>query len=78
MKTNMKAIRILRGIKQQDIADQLGVKIATYRAWEGGRNRMNLDDAVAVANILGCTLDELAGRTPTISVEYHLAELPHD
>lgn len=78
MKTNMKAIRTLRGFSQEELAGMLGVKLGTYRAWEQGRNEMGLDDAVAIANALGCTLDELAGRSQTISVEYHLAELPHD
>ena len=75
MRNNLKAIRTLRGLKQQDVADSLGVKVGTYRAWEQGRNDMGFDTACRIATLLGCTLDELAGRTPAIRTEYHLMEM---
>lgn len=40
----------------------MGVNPLTYKGWETGRTRLKLDDACDIADLLHCTLDELAGR----------------
>lgn len=47
---------------RDDFADALGVNRATFKAWETGRTRLKLEDACDIADLLHCTLDELAGR----------------
>ena len=47
---------------RDDFADALGVNHATFKAWETGRTRLKLEDACDIADLLHCTLDELAGR----------------
>lgn len=46
-----------------DFADVLGLNARTYRNYENGNTRLSLDFACKVCDKLGCTLNELAGRT---------------
>ena len=62
----MFAIRQMRdraGLRQQEVADALGVRFATYGSWEREERQINLRDAIRLAELFGCTLDELAGRS---------------
>lgn len=61
----MFAIRVMRervGMTQQEVADMLGVKRRRYGDWETERREINLRDALRLADMFGCTLEELAGR----------------
>lgn len=63
MDTQMKAIRVMRGYSQKEVADMLDVKVRTYGSWERGECVPGLDTAVAIADVLDCSLDDLAGRS---------------
>lgn len=65
MDLQLKRIRKLRGLTQDDMAAKLRVKKSRYGTWERGERNMSLPQACEVADILDCTLDELAGRTIT-------------
>ena len=56
-------LRKKAGLKQGEMADLLGVNSRTYGAWERGEAMINLAQACACADVLGCTVDELAGRS---------------
>lgn len=62
MDFRIKQIRESRGIKQQDIADSLGVNWRTYGSWERGERPLSVDMACKIADILDCSLDYLVGR----------------
>lgn len=47
---------------QADLAHALGANPRTYASWEREEVRLTLDDARRIADVLGCSLDELAGR----------------
>ena len=63
MDLQLKRIRKMRGINQDEIAQELGVK-TRYGTWERGERNMSFPQACAIADILDCTLDEIAGRKP--------------
>lgn len=65
MNLQMKRIRELAGLSQQHVADALCVPVRRYGSWEREERKINFEDAVRVAEILGCTTDELAGRSPS-------------
>lgn len=65
MELQLRKYRRLAGLNQQQMADALNVKKRTYGSWERGEANMSLPQACEVADILNCTLDELAGRTVT-------------
>ena len=50
MKLQLKPLRKARGMTQTDLADAIGTTMRVMSAWERG------------ADVLECTLDELAGR----------------
>lgn len=64
MNLKLKELRQLKGLRQAEVADAVGVKVATYRTWENEKRTMSFPQAIACAEILGCTTDELAGRKP--------------
>ena len=59
----IKKMRSRAGLSQQEAADALGVKKARYGDWERETTTINLRDAIRLADLFKCTLDELAGRS---------------
>ena len=47
------------GLTQTQIADRLGVAKMTVSAYEAGKNMPGAEKLPALAQILGCTIDEL-------------------
>ena len=65
MKTNLQAMRKAAGFKSaRAFAEHIGMNVSTYTDYEQGRRMFALEQAWEFADALGCTLDELAGRTP--------------
>lgn len=62
MNNKIAEIRKKRRIKQKDLAALLELKVDTLGSWERGKREFNFEDACRIADILDCTLDELAGR----------------
>jgi transcriptional regulator with XRE-family HTH domain len=64
MGVRLKKLRAERGLSQAQLARLSGIPKGTLLQWEYGLRTPMLDAAVKLANALGITLDELAGRTP--------------
>ena len=47
---------------RSSIASALGISERKYKSWETEEVRLTLEDACDIADLLHCTLDELAGR----------------
>ena len=63
MELQLKALRKQAGYSNRDdFACACGISPATYKSWETGTRRLKLEDAAMIADFLGCSLDELAGR----------------
>lgn len=63
MQLQLQQLRKSAGYKSRDdFAAVLGINPLTYKGWETGRTRLKLEDACLIADILKCSLDELAGR----------------
>lgn len=43
-------------------AEYIGVPVDTYTQWEQGKRTLNIETAWDLADALGCTIDEIAGR----------------
>ena len=59
----MKMLRKERGLKQKEVAEQLGVTQALLSHYENGKRECGLDFLVAAANFYGVSADYLLGRT---------------
>jgi transcriptional regulator with XRE-family HTH domain len=62
MGERLKELRLGAGLSQTKLAKKAGVPLSTYLSWEWGQRTMLFDSAIKLADALGCTLDELAGR----------------
>ena len=66
MDLKLKRLRTQRGISQEEMAAALDIKVSRYGSWERGDRMLSLAQACQCAEILDCSLDELAGReTPS-------------
>ena len=62
MELQLKKLRMRAGLNQREMAQKLGVDWRTYGSWERGERMINLSQACQCADILDCTVDEIAGR----------------
>ena len=46
----------------KEFAEKMGMSVGTYTDYEQGRRKFTLEKAWEFADVLGCTLDDLAGR----------------
>lgn len=58
----LKELRKKKGLKQQEIAELLGVKRNTYSDWENGKTEPSFENLIKLADLLEVTLDYLFGR----------------
>lgn len=54
-------LRVSLGLTQQQIAEQAGVSVYTYRNWEQGIREPLASAVVTLSRVLGVTADELLG-----------------
>ena len=63
MKTNLQELRKAAGYgSARAFAEAVGISVNTYTGYEQDRIKLTLEKAWQLADALGCTLDELAGR----------------
>ncbi|MCL2621381.1 MAG: helix-turn-helix domain-containing protein [Defluviitaleaceae bacterium] len=59
----VKELRVEKGIKQADLAQQLGVSQATLSNWERGVHDPANETLTRLAQTFGCSVDYLLGTT---------------
>lgn len=63
MKTKLQEIRKAKGFKSaKEFAEHIGMNVGSYTNYEQGVRNLTLEKAWEFADILDCSLDELAGR----------------
>lgn len=62
---NIRWRREAKGMTQQELANRCGVTDAMVCYYERGQRMPSLPTAAALADALGCTVDELLGRSAT-------------
>ena len=60
----LRACRAAQGWTQRELAERAGVAVATVQCYERGVRAPSLACAELLADALGVTLDQLAGRAP--------------
>ncbi len=61
---NLYALRKMRSLTQEDLAEQIGVTRQAVAKWESGETLPDLDKSMRLAEILGVSLDDLANYEP--------------
>ena len=63
MELNLREIRKKKGLTQNQLALAVGATKRQIGAWERGENDLPMDFALSIADVLGCTVDDIARRT---------------
>ena len=58
----IKAYRKQCGMSQAELAKRVGVERSAVAKWESGKNLPQAARLVALAEIFGCSVDEILGR----------------
>lgn len=72
----LKELRITHKMRQQDVADAVGITLRGYQFIEKGTKEPMLSNFIAIADAFGVSLDYLAGRTDDSSGgrDYHIPD----
>ncbi|MDR3136716.1 MAG: helix-turn-helix domain-containing protein [Coriobacteriales bacterium] len=63
-RTRIRQFRTLAGLTQEELSEKTGIPLGTLRRWEQEVSEIrNAQRLVPIADILGCTVDDLLGRT---------------
>ena len=60
MKLTLKAARINAGLTQIDVAEKIGVNIATISSWETGKTKPSLNNYFRLCTLYNCTEDSIS------------------
>ena len=61
---NLAARRRAKGLTQEGVAERLGVSRQAVSKWESGQSRPELELLLALADLYGCSVDDLLRGTP--------------
>lgn len=64
---SLKKMRKAAGLTQKELAKKAEVSLGTYRTWEQGTAGMPLEMALAIAQALDCTPNDLCGWPPGLN-----------
>lgn len=62
MNLQLKSLRKANGLTQSGLAEKVDVTMRVISSWEREETALPLEDAARIADVLECSLDELAGR----------------
>lgn len=62
MELQLKRLRRLKGLTQTQLAEEIDSTMRVVSAWERRETSLPFEDACRIADVLECSLDELAGR----------------
>ena len=60
--TRFEAYRRMAGLTQQDVADFFNISQVSVWQWDNGESFPRADKLTALAELYGCTVDELLGK----------------
>lgn len=72
---NLREVRLMRGLTQQEVADALGVAKSTYNMYESGKREPDVVKIRKLAKILNVTGDVLLGLEPIDPLETEFERL---
>lgn len=56
---NIKTVRLSKNLTQEELANKLNVSRTTVTMWENNKSSPNIEIIKKIANVLGCTIDDL-------------------
>lgn len=56
---NLVVLRYIKGLKQKDISDYLGIALPTYCNKENGNRQFSLSEAKKLSDLFNCSIEEI-------------------
>lgn len=56
---SLRAMRVNRGLTQEESAQALGVTQKTLHHWENGKTKPSIEMVEPICNLYGCTYDDI-------------------
>lgn len=63
---NLKAVSKIKGIRNKQIADYMGVSESCVSHWFRGNNSLDIDNLYKLCQFLGVSLDQIFGLDPIV------------
>lgn len=70
MEENLKKLRKLNGLTQDELSKKVGIPQTTYNSYETGRSLPTIEPLIKIADFYNISLDYLAGREFHYEFEY--------
>lgn len=61
---NIKKVCALKGIRQVEIAEHMGISQGTVSNWFNGTNSIDIENLAELCSFIGVSLDQIYGVTP--------------
>lgn len=59
MTKNLKILRAIKEVKQEDVANMLNITLATYCKKENGKSNFTIKEAKKLADFFNCTIEDI-------------------
>ena len=63
---NLKSVCKVKGIKNKDIADHIGVSESCVSNWLRGKNSFDIDNLYSICQFLDVSIDQIFGISPIV------------
>lgn len=55
----VKELRIKHGLKQKEVAEELGLKVSTYSSKESGARKFTIHEALKISELFKCEIKDI-------------------
>jgi len=77
LKFDLKKARLFRGLKQEDIAEKIGVHVNTYQKWERNPKKIPIGAASAISELLEMPLSIFLNNSlQNVDITNESSEIP--
>lgn len=59
MTRKLKVLRAMKEVKQEEVAEMLGITLTTYSKKENGKSDFTISEAKKLATFFDCTIEEI-------------------
>ena len=59
MTRKLKVLRAMKEVKQEEVAEMLGITVTTYSKKENGKSDFTISEAKKLATFFDCTIEEI-------------------
>ena len=69
---DLKVLRVLKGVSQEKMAEDLNISRSKVSSWETGRREMSLYDAIVISDYFEVSMDNLFNKKDETTEYLHI------